>query len=326
METNKRSNQDKNYKNDIYFNSNEIKTNRVYNSIELEALDVLQLDKEFTYQELRKSYLKLSLKYHPDKNRDGTEQFKQINSAYRTLNEYNQQSHNNSIYKNMDFNNMSYRDIFSNYFDMVINKYDLNKNQMTEIFDIFTNKTKNFTFDFIDRLSQDTCCELLELITKYHYIIGLNNDIVKTIKKKLQEKYKKKKIITLNPDIYDVLNNNVYVYNVGDKKYFIPLWHNELYFDDMIVFIQPDLPGHIEIDDNNILHVHKICSINDMFSETLEIEIYRDYKLTIHTNELYCRIYQPYLIKNIGISSINENDICDTTIKNDILCHIYVKL
>lgn len=293
-----------------------------FNSQEKDALDILQLDKDFTYQELRKSYLKLSLKYHPDKNKDGAEQFKQINSAYSTLSNY---IDNKQSYKNCDFINMSYGDIFNNYFDIVMNKYELDKTQIKEIFNIFSNKTKTFTLDFIDKLSQDTCCELLELITKYQYIVGLEYDIVKSIKNKLQEKYKKKKIITLNPDIYDVLNNNVYVYNVEEKKYFIPLWHNELYFDDMIVFIQPDLPKHIEIDDNNILHIHKICSKNEMFNENIEIEIYENYIIHIPTKELYCRLYQSYLMKNKGICIINEDDICDTSKKGDILFHIYVK-
>ena len=47
---------------------------------------------------------------------------------------------------------------------------------------------------------------------------------------------------------------------VGDKTYFVPLWHNELYFGDeksnegeIIVKCVPELPENISIDENNNL-------------------------------------------------------------------------
>ena len=47
---------------------------------------ILELPKNFTESKL-KQYHKLSLKYHPDKNRDSdtTNKFREINEAYETL-------------------------------------------------------------------------------------------------------------------------------------------------------------------------------------------------------------------------------------------------
>ena len=49
---------------------------------------ILELDKNATNEEIKKSYRKLSMKYHPDKNnnnRESTEKFKELNEAYETL-------------------------------------------------------------------------------------------------------------------------------------------------------------------------------------------------------------------------------------------------
>ena len=47
--------------------------------------EILGVSKEATAEEIKKSYRKLSLKYHPDKNPDGEEKFKEISEAYTIL-------------------------------------------------------------------------------------------------------------------------------------------------------------------------------------------------------------------------------------------------
>ena len=49
--------------------------------------DVLGIDQKASQSEIRKAYLKLSKKFHPDKNRDfgSEERFKTIGGAYEVL-------------------------------------------------------------------------------------------------------------------------------------------------------------------------------------------------------------------------------------------------
>ena len=54
--------------------------------------EILGVSKEATAEEIKKTYRKLSLKYHPDKNPDGEERFKEISEAYGVLSDPNKKS------------------------------------------------------------------------------------------------------------------------------------------------------------------------------------------------------------------------------------------
>ena len=59
---------------------------------------ILQLDENSTYEMIKKSFRKLSLKYHPDcnKNIDTTEKYKEIVEAYEYLTKLHEKKNNNS--------------------------------------------------------------------------------------------------------------------------------------------------------------------------------------------------------------------------------------
>ena len=47
--------------------------------------DILGISKDSPPEEIKKTYRKLSLKYHPGKNPQGADRFKEISEAYNTL-------------------------------------------------------------------------------------------------------------------------------------------------------------------------------------------------------------------------------------------------
>ena len=94
--------------------------------------ELLKLDKNASMDEIKKSYKKLALKYHPDRNKDNIEEnekkFKKITEAYEVLSdpkkrqEYDNphlQMSNSNI--NMDLNN-----IFKQMHQMHTNSFNIN--------------------------------------------------------------------------------------------------------------------------------------------------------------------------------------------------------
>lgn len=64
---------------------------------------ILGVDEEATYAEIKKKWLKLSLIYHPDKCGGDNEKFRQINLAYKVLsNPENRKKYNDSLAKTFD--------------------------------------------------------------------------------------------------------------------------------------------------------------------------------------------------------------------------------
>lgn len=291
-----------------------------------EAEEILHLKQNYEYSDVRKSYLKLSLKYHPDKNKNGSEHFKLINEAYHTINDikFNKKT-TNSMDCHDDITTMSYSELLKYYYNNICEKYNINKEHIFTLLSSLTNKTRTFTYELINNLDSDTSTEVLELLNKYQFLFGFDNEIFREIKDVLQRNNREKQVITLNPSLYDLFNNNIYILNINGTQNYVPLWHNEVEFNGTTVFIQPYLPNNMELSDNNKLHIHKHVSPIEMFSEKIEIELYPNKTISILCSELKCKKYQTFTLFGQGISYIDDSDIFNVKNKNDIVIHIYVK-
>ena len=76
------------------------------------------------------------------------------------------------------------------------------------------------------------------------------------------------------------------------------------------------------IDEFNNIHINIKMSVqkalqNKKISFNIGVKVFE-----INTNELKIIKYQTYIIKNKGLSSINQNNIYDASKKNDIIVNI----
>jgi hypothetical protein len=294
---------------------------------------------KITKVDIKKSYHKAALKYHPDKNGNtlhATQHFQEIQSAYSYL------------LSNLDFTedelntntNTNEEDLFDTqyvYFLTMFLETIIKGNYKEVISNIIQDILKGYTISIklFDELDRDTSFEIYNYLCKYKNILHINSNLIESVRSILIEKYSKDKIYILNPSLQDLFENNLYKLVINDNKYLVPLWHNELYFDyqdandndksEIIVFCIPDLPEYISIDENNHLLVDFILpkeNIHQLLEEEfipihLGNEIFK-----IPVSKLFIRKKQIHRFNKKGISQIIEQDMYNTNKKSDIIITI----
>lgn len=89
------------------------------------------------------------------------------------------------------------------------------------------------------------------------------------------------------PNLNHLLNKDVYY--LKEYNLYVPLWHRELIFKNIIIHINPILPKNVTIDTENNIHIHE-ASISA-------------------------------IIKGKGIPKLNKN-IYDYSVLSDVIYHI----
>ena len=109
---------------------------------------------------------------------------------------------------------------------------------------------------------------------------------------------------------------------------YIPLWHNELYYNNnIIVKCNPEIPEHIVIERNNDIKVSITTSINDIWNNTtgkLSVPI-GSKKYEIPIENLKIKKYQEYTFYRKGIARIVDSDMYDITQLSNINICITIK-
>jgi len=275
----------------------------------LEIFDINNI-KEITKEELKKKYYKLCLQYHPDKNPDKNtkEKFQEIGLAYEILTseviEENYEDILTLFVKNI-FKD-KYKDIFVSIISLLKKKYDTS---------------------LIEKLDKDDLMILYSFLLKYKNILFISCDILESIQKLIKDKYQNDIIITLNPTIDDILNNNVYKLIMEEKTYFVPLWIPEVVFmledRELIVKCIPDLPSHILIDKSDLIVTLEIPFDKKLLENSSYLFFLgkTEYSLLLH--DIVIKKEQYYTLKKKGISIPKEN-IYDISEKGDIIIHIHL--
>ena len=320
-----------------------------------EAINVLNITnytiyniKNISYNELKKHYHIQCLIYHPDKNINNEEAtliFQNINQAYNSLKELINISKDdinstNSNATNSNANDYNY--YILNFINFITNYYcnsennskleDLEENidnikhyANTHIQAILINLLDNFSIVILEDLYIFLLKYKKECICENN---TLSDNIITTIKTILQEKLSKYNIYILTPNIVNLLNSDVYKLTINNDVIYIPLWHNELNFENNIIKIEPLLENNITLDiDNNIhyTYTNTFSNILDLLNSNNNITInIENYSFNIVISKLTFSKYQIYSIKNQGLPKINTNNILDNTCKSDIIFHIYL--
>jgi hypothetical protein len=313
--------------------------------IAMNLLDINDIElTNLTAEYVKRKYHKMALKWHPDKNgntTNATQRFQRINEAYTYLIKElaTNTSSNTNIFDEFvsssdskDEKNM-YTSLLSVFISNILRtttESSVMKDLLTRIIkDIVINGAKVISFKLIEDLDKDKSIELYNFLCKYKHILYINSETLELVSSLIKEKYKNDSVYVLNPSVDDLLDCNIYKLYVNEQLFLVPLWHNEMYFDDtlgndMIVLCKPELPEHLILDDNNNLYYNLlVCFEKEMIISEyyLTIQIGK-HSFKIPVRQLYMKQEQTYVLKGQGIPKIVEDDVYNVSCKADIIITI----
>jgi len=305
------------------------------------------------------------LNIHPDKNNsiNSKEEFQNLHEAYlflkKTINidfsNENSDEYNNDQQNEYNIFDSSYNDLIINFINILTNikNNDLSNLDYEENLKKFKSDCYDYTYKLLEKLIEKLNIDTLEDIYLYlsnNYIFNdgenIENDISKNkfffkentlniIKKILLKKLEEYNIYIINPTLKNLLNQEIYKMELNDEILCIPLWHNELKYENNIIKIVPHNDNKYKIIDNNNLHYYYYNTFENLISLLREQDenknfipyieiIIENINIMIPLNELKLTKYQTYKVSNtnIGLPKINHNNILDITKKGYILIHI----
>ena len=184
---------------------------------------------------------------------------------------------------------------------------------------------KEISLHALDELDKNTSIHLLDYINSYSELLGLEEDFISLIRDKIREKTENDIVIVLKPLIENILNDELHKLEYLGETYYIPLWHDELRYESLVVKCIPDLPPHVLIDHNNNLNISiTVPCIQTLFSlVNLSFEL-GGKVFNIPVGNLKIQKIQSYTLYEKGIALINSN-IYETKRRGNIIALITIE-
>ena len=283
-----------------------------------DAINILNLDKEYTEKQLKRSYYIKALQFHPDKNKGYDDKFKEIVDAY----EYLLREKEVNVHVNDGEN---YINLMNDFIDFILDK----NVEVNKFITSLNNKYTKVSFELLEKFSKKTLVKINNFVKTYGDVLSISSDVKEKINKLIDEYTKNDKIEIINPTLENLLNDEIYKLEYNNEIYYIPLWHQELEYELnknlLIVQCQPILPECIEIDENNNLNLLLVTELKEIMNDEKIIINIANKSFDIVVNKLLIKKYQRYTIIGKGISLINTKDIYNIDYRANINIDIHFK-
>ena len=269
------------------------------------------------------------------------------NTSYNNMNDEDQEYMSSSI--GSEYWNI-WNDFLYNYLethwkvDEMSNGNDENAPNQEKIFAICSKFIKSISLDYdnISTKCKDALCMLdkkatktmIDLIFSYSSLTKFPVNIASEVKESLRTVAEDvHNIVIISPTLKDLFEDNVYVYEKDNEKYFVPLWHHEVVYNipsseddniELTVKCSPDLPDHITIDEENNIHIEVLWNSSHLLSsdsENIEYSI-ENKTFTISMQRIVLKKQQKIVLPKSGISTIDPADIYNNSNKSDIIFHV----
>lgn len=294
-------------------------------------------DKTITEDLLKKQYRINALRNHPDKSSapDATMRFQQINSAYQYLlkdlhfmsMDEHEPDDESDAQDSEDINvATSYASILMSFIKNIV-KNDVPNNKIYHIIlQKISNTCEKKALEMVEKIDKNVLIKVYEIIQNYRETLHFSTDFINKIKEVINKKIENDECVILNPTLDDLFENNLYKLCVNGFTYIVPLWHDELVYDnsgnDIYVKCFPLLTENITIDNKNNIHVNLRYDIKEILQKEYITFYLGKKEFEIEPKDLTVEKTQTVTLKGEGISKINTIDIYDVSKKSNVILHI----
>ena len=287
-----------------------------------EACELLEVNNDVSIQNIKKQYRLKALLYHPDKNpsEDASAKFQEISEAYHYLLDHESSGGDSEIDDEI-LSNMDYKYYLFMFLKNTI-KGNSQESLLYAVLKKITTLCSEKAIQLLQNLEKPSLIKIYEILKKNRYYLHIESELLDKIEELISGKIENDECVILQPHIDDLFENNLYKLTVNQHIYIVPLWHNNLVYDnsgnDIYVKCFPILDDNIEIDKQNNIHIQHVTTITSIWeSKELYIELGKR-KIEIPIEQITLKKKQVICLKNMGISQINPNDIYDVSNKAHI--------
>lgn len=291
------------------------------------AISILHIQEADIDEEIiKKSYRKMALKYHPDKNnsKEAQEKFITIQEAYDFL------KGSQNIEKN------DYYSLLQAFLDSLF-EGQINTIVVFEIVRKIMNICEDKSIELLKKIDKYLLKKIYDMMVLYKDILHFSTDFLEKIYDIIKIKFDNDERIIIHPVLDDLFENNLYKLTIDSKLYIVPLWHHHLIYEnekinengeieiaEIYVDCYPILPDNVFIDEQNNIHVYIDTTIVDVWkNETIDF-LLGSRAFSFKRENLNIKKSQTTIFYNEGIPVVNTTDIYDIHKKSDIMVHISI--
>lgn len=278
-----------------------------------DAVLLFGLDNKYKPEDLKKTYHKLALKYHPDKNKseEAKEMFQRINEAYELLQGFSPEEIEH-------IQRPEYGELLKTFL-----KSFIDENIVRLIIDKVIQLREERGITLLKRIHPVLLKKIMDILNHYSDIFSFSKEFVD----EMNEVNNDKRLI-IHPTLEDLFEDKVLKMVIEDETYLVPLWHHHLIFDgiDKEIHVEcfPILGEDITIDEYNHLHIKIVRTWSSIWSSlNIDYEIGGN-KFSIPREQLVIKDYQEYVFRNRGIPLIQLNKMYDVSRRGDV--HFYIQI
>jgi molecular chaperone DnaJ len=204
------------------------------------AMQVLDLtEPSFTMKELKQQYRMYALMYHPDKNPapDASARFQEIKDAYDFLCPYcvlERSLDEDSDLGSEEMQENTYSSILKYFMGSLQNAYsDKINDVLHEIVEKMLSVCEKQSIHILESINLPKFGIIYSILTKYRHVFLLSPEFYEEMDKIREKKEGGMEVIELRPKIEDMFQHMVYKLVRKDAIYLVPLWHQEMVFEEI---------------------------------------------------------------------------------------------